>query len=230
MSTGTPSELSLHRPVSIAILLVVAALAVVNGTAHAAGTTVTPARALFNVALSASSSASFVLPLGTVTCTASTSSGSVPAEPDNRYEEAGGDVLLEVVAFRYSSCSFPVASSVTVERRSTEEWAASALAGEKEAGDTFSVAVPEEALRISITNLQGTCTIVTPTTTAVLPGEWRDGAGEAASIATLGSQFRFSSSGTCVVHCHRLEATGILIATGSYDVTNAAERGASIVF
>jgi hypothetical protein len=198
------------------------------GTAGAVGTTVTPGEAVFNVAISATTTAQVITPLGTVSCSESRSRGAVPAAPGNAEREESGTVQLAFEPPTFGTCSFPGASSATV--RATGEWSSTAAGYGEESSDMLAVAVPEESLTITIVNSHGTCTIVAPNGPSAMMGEWTDGTGGGASRTTLEGQFEFTSSGTCIAHCMALEGTGSLNAQVSYDVTNAAERGESIRF
>jgi hypothetical protein len=222
----------LRRNWLLATACALALAGVAPGAAYASATTVTPGEAIFNVAMSVRTGATFTTPIGTITCSESTSRGAVPAAPDNRDEgeaEAGGTVPLRFEPAAFSGCSFPGASSVTVARNASEGWSASALAGTEEK-DVVTIVLPEEALRITIVNAHGTCTISAPTSTVPAPGDWTDGAGGSASTAVVGTQLDFRSSGTCIAHCAALEGTGFMNFGISYDFTNAERGGASIVF
>ncbi len=59
---------------------------------------------------------------------------------------------------------------------------------------------------------------------------WTNGSEGGASTVELGGDLEYTASGTCFVNCVRLEAAGRFLATFTYSVVNAAERGASIVF
>jgi hypothetical protein len=197
------------------------------GIAAATGTTVTPAGAVFNVALSARAAASFVTDIGTVTCSQSTSTGSVPASPNNANEEEESTVHLPFETPTFERCSFPGASSATVVSNSSARWGAAAFGDAEERDDTLALALPAEALRITIVTNVGTCTIITPTEAATLIGAWTDGTSEVASTAQFSVNADYTASGTCVAGCAHLESAGYLVAELRYDLTN--ERGGSAI-
>jgi hypothetical protein len=120
------------------------------------------------------------------------------------------------------------ASSATV--RTTGEWSMTAIGFNEESSDALAIAMPQETLTITIVTNGGTCTILAPNETSGVMGAWTDGTRGSASRAVLNGLLTFTSSGTCVALCAHLERTGRLTATMSYDITNAAEGGESIVF
>jgi hypothetical protein len=205
-------------------------LCLAPGVASAEGTTVTPAGAGFNVALVSRTNATFETPLGIVTCTESTTTGSVPATPGNADTTESAAAYLSFAKASFRGCSFPGASSVTIANNTSTGWSLSAFGYEGEENDEVVLAIAEEALRITIANAHGTCTIITPSDSAGVVGRWTDGSGGAASVATLGGQLTYTASGTCIAHCARLAESGDLNASFTYNVTNVAERGESITF
>ncbi|MCB5907094.1 hypothetical protein [Streptomyces pinistramenti] len=137
-------------------------------TAAAAPTTVAPAGHGFSAALTGTST--FSAGSVTVTCTASGSTGQVPAAPGNH--NAAGPVSSAISAPTYGSCttSMPgVGATVTT----TGDWG---VAMQNGAQVTAGLAMPSGGFVLKTSGLANCTVTAAPTAAATVSGSWTNGA------------------------------------------------------
>ncbi|WP_030192582.1 hypothetical protein [Streptomyces sp. NRRL S-87] len=180
MTTGTRSRTALRTTLALgaAAGLALATPVVAGATAQgplAGSTTVTPAGHAFKAALTGKAT----LKAGsvTVTCSASVSTGSVPAAPGNH--NAAGPVSNTISAPTFTSCTTSIPGvSATVTTSGT--WAVSMQNGAPIVG---SMTVPTGGLVVRTSGLASCTVTAAPTAPAAATGTWTNGAPPALAFA-----------------------------------------------
>ncbi|MFG2221961.1 hypothetical protein [Streptomyces sp. NPDC048644] len=137
-------------------------------TAAAAATTVTPAGHGFSAALSGS--ATFSAGSVTVTCTASGSTGQVPAAPGNH--NAAGPVSSAISAPTYGSCTTSM-PGVSATVSTTGTWGVAMQNGTQV---TAGLAMPSGGFVLKTSGLANCTVTAAPTAAATVNGTWSNGA------------------------------------------------------
>lgn len=136
--------------------------------AAAAATTVTPAGHSFTADLSGK--ATFTAGSVTVTCAVSTSSGQVPAAPDNHNE--AGPVNSSTTPATYSSCTTSM-PGVSATVSTTGTWGVAMQHGTPA---TAGLTIPSGGFVLTTSGLASCTVTAAPTTAATVNGTWTNGA------------------------------------------------------
>jgi hypothetical protein len=182
--------------------------------AAAESTTVSPAGHGFTATLSGE--ATFTAGSVTVTCTASTSSGQVPAAPGN--QNAAGPVSSAISPATYSSCttSMPgVSATVTT----TGDWG---VAMQNGSPVTAGLTIPTGGFVLKTSGLASCTVTAAPTAAATVNGTWTNGA--PSSLAFAGASVPVHVEGG--FGCPTSATSSTFSAT--YDVADTTDAGSQI--
>ncbi|TDP32376.1 hypothetical protein DFR75_106167 [Nocardia ignorata] len=192
-----------------------AAIAFGIGPAHAAGsTTVSPAGA--NVSATNSGTVKFVAGSVTVTCTTSSTTGAVPAAPNN--SNPSGPVTVPIAAPSITGCTtsmWGVSATVTT----SGSWA---ITGQNGSPITGSLVIPTGGAVIKTSGL-ATCTaVVAPTAPANVAGSWTNGSPSTVSLNNASAPIKVTGG----FGCPTSSTTGTVTAT--YKVNNTTNPSVPI--
>ncbi|MFI5495755.1 hypothetical protein [Actinoplanes sp. NPDC051859] len=160
--------------VAAALGLGLGALPAAPALAQASGTTVGPAGHAYAAALVSGTTAGFVVGNTTVNCSASATTGEVPAEPDNTNPEGAVVSPLSPATFGVNGAACPTnvpfTTARTVSNTTNGDWTIS-LAYDA-AGPTGTMTIPTAGVITTITGLASCKVTVAPNGPATLTGPW----------------------------------------------------------
>ena len=169
------------NPVRFTPLVATAAAAVLTSLvlaapahADASSTTVTPAGDTFTASL-ATGTASFTVGSVSVNCDQSSTSGAVPAAPDNQNPAGAVTGPITAPTFADSSGSCPTNVFLTTAQTVTSgDWAISLQYDA--AGSTASLTIPQDGAVTTISGLASCTVTIAPDGPATITGAWTNGA------------------------------------------------------
>lgn len=219
-SPAIPAGLRTLATLGVATAAVLAASPAMAATSS---TTVTPAGDSFSATVAAGTKAAFSAGGVKVNCNSSTTSGQVPAAPDNA--NASGPVTSTFTPASFGSCStniFFVSATVTTNNTSGD-W--SVALQDDPAGGTGTLTIPQGGVVLKNSGLANCTTTVAPGGPVTLDGTWVPGTATSAPQLVF-SNVSVSISVTGGAFCPTSSTTGTFSAT--YDITDTTDSTAQI--
>jgi hypothetical protein len=197
-----------------------AALLLVTGMSTSAraatsSTTVTPAGDGFQAALTSGSTATFSVGTSSVTCSVSTTNGTVPAAPGNA--NAAGAVSSALTAPTFTNCTTnSVLFGATVTSNSTNGSWGVALQNDP-AGSTGTMTVPQCGVVVTTTGLAACTITVAPSAAASVVGSWTNGSPSQLTFSSVTIPVRVTGNLFCPT-----SVTSATLSAG-YDITDTTD-------
>ncbi|TDP32377.1 hypothetical protein [Nocardia ignorata] len=185
------------------------------GPANAAGsTTISPAGA--NVSATNSGSVKFVAGGVTVTCTTSSTTGTVPAAPGNT--NPSGPVSVPIAAPSFADCTTSLpGTSATIT--TSGDWA---ITGQNGSPITGSLAIPTGGMVIKTSGITACTAVVAPTAPADVAGTWTNGTPSTVALSDAPAPIKVTGGFGCPTSA----TSGTVTAT--YKVDNATDPSTPI--
>jgi hypothetical protein len=191
----------------------------------ASSTTVTPAGHSFSAALAAGTTADFVVGAVSVTCNTSSTSGAVPAEPDNASPDGPVTSSIAAPTFNNNGGACPTTVFLTTATSTTSgDWTISLQYDP--AGSTGTLTIPTGGVVTQISGLASCTVTVAPTAPATVTGPWTDGSGGSASVLDFSAGVDVPIVVTGGFGCPTAATSATFSAT--YEITDTTDPASSI--
>jgi hypothetical protein len=175
---GKPSPALRRATVLAALVTASVVIAPAAPALAASSTTVTPPGASFTASLVAGTTASFQVGSVTVACNTSSTTGAVPAEPDNANADGPVTSVVAPPVFNNNGGACPTGIFLTTATSTTNNTNGDWTIGLQydPAGSTGTLTIPTGGVVTTISGLASCTIVVAPTGPATVTGPWVDGA------------------------------------------------------
>ena len=235
------------------LICLIAPLALVAfAAAPALATEVTPAKTEFKAKLVTGTKSEFRLENGTgatVTCEASTTSGTTPSSTEpvsgppfynnnppsttNTSEKAGGSVLANLVKPTFTTCTSPASATTVTTNETNGKWSIdwNVLNDAAAEWTTAAIGVPKAGAVIKLEASSKVCELtVDPETAQGVVGYWENGTTTTESKLYINEQVFYAPTASTKANCETIIGSGVVadspaVFRSSYTIEDAAGAG-----